>query len=515
MQRFAVVVLCILVMQAPGNARADSSLAAAIDAVINGPDYKHAHWGIWVADAQTGEELYTRDALHLFFPASTTKLYSCAAAMADLGSDYRFHTPVYARGQIKDGKLNGQLILRAVGDLTMGGRTDDQGHMAFKDDDHIYANGNNNGALTATDPLAGLKELARQVAKAGIHEIAGDVLIDDRLWVESSGSGPDVLTPIMINDNLVDILITPATEVGKPAEATIRPGTSYIQMDAQVDTVDSGKPTRVDIIPIGPSSFALRGQIAKGAKPLLRIFAVGDPAAFARALFIEVLVQAGVHVRGSKLQAPTSELPEEDGYLVLPRVATFDSPPLSEAIKVTLKVSHNLYGSTLPLLIAAKHGRRTLTDGLRLQGKKLAEMGVDVASISFGGGAGGSNADAVTPRATGGLLQALAKRPDYPAFEAGLPILGVDGTLASAVPAGSPARGHVHAKTGTLFWYDRMNDRNLLTSKALAGTMTTASGRKLIVCLFVNNVPLSKGVSPSREGKTLGHLCEVIYQKVP
>jgi D-alanyl-D-alanine carboxypeptidase/D-alanyl-D-alanine-endopeptidase (penicillin-binding protein 4) len=242
---------------------------------------------------------------------------------------------------------------------------------------------------------------------------------------------------------------------------------------------------------------------------------VGDPAAFARALFIEALDQAGVRVRTSKLQAPTSELPEEDGYLVLPRLATFDSPPLSEAIKVTLKVSHNLYASTLPLLIAAKHGKRTLTDGLKLQGKVLAEMGVDVASISFGGGAGGSNADAVTPRATGGLLQALAKRPDYPSFEAGLPILGVDGTLASAVGTDSPVRGHVLAKTGTLFWNDRMNDRSLLTSKALAGTMTTKSGRKLIVCIFVNNVPLPQGVTPSREGKVLGHLCEVIYQHVP
>ena len=65
---------------------------------------------------------------------------------------------------------------------------------------------------------------------------------------------------------------------------------------------------------------------------------------------------------------------------------------------------------------------------------------------------------------------------------------------------------------GTLLWQDVMNDRALLRSKAAAGTMTTASGRKLVFALFVNDVPLPKGVTSTREGKVLGTLCEVIYQ---
>jgi D-alanyl-D-alanine carboxypeptidase/D-alanyl-D-alanine-endopeptidase (penicillin-binding protein 4) len=54
-----------------------------------------------------------------------------------------------------------------------------------------------------------------------------------------------------------------------------------------------------------------------------------------------------------------------------------------------------------------------------------------------------------------------------------------------------------------------------LTSKALAGTMTTANGRQLTLALYVNNVPLPRGVTPSREGKTLGRLCEIIYRYTP
>ena len=96
-----------------------------------------------------------------------------------------------------------------------------------------------------------------------------------------------------------------------------------------------------------------------------------------------------------------------------------------------------------------------------------------------------------------------------------MPILGVDGTLHDAVGSDSPARGKVHAKTGTLMWQDVMNDRLILRSKALAGTLTTTSGRELIVAMFVNDVPLPKGVQPTREGKVLGKLCEIVHQHAP
>ena len=109
----------------------------------------------------------------------------------------------------------------------------------------------------------------------------------------------------------------------------------------------------------------------------------------------------------------------------------------------------------------------------------------------------------------------MAKRPDYTAYHAALPVLGVDGTLSSVIPADSPAKGKVQAKTGTLFWHDVMNDRNMLRSKALAGAMTAANGRELFVVLFVNDVPLPRGVQPTREGKALGRLCEIIYENVP
>ena len=169
-------------------------------------------------------------------------------------------------------------------------------------------------------------------------------------------------------------------------------------------------------------------------------------------------------------------------------------------------MSQNLYASTLPLLVAAKHGERTLADGFRRQGLYLRLVGVDAGGFSFGGGAGGKEADATTPRATVQLLTGLKKRPEWDAMEVGLPIMGVDGTLFGMVPANSPVYGKVHAKTGTLWWEDLDQRAIVLRSKALAGTMTTAKGSKLIFAMFVNDVPLPPGVLPTREGMLLGDL---------
>ncbi len=217
LRRLSVFAVAFILFLRADPVFADQPLAEKIDAILKRPEYKNARWGILVVDA-AGKTVYEHNADQLFAPASVTKLYSCAAALIELGADHRFETPVFARGTITDGKLAGDLILVAQGDLTLGGRTNRSGKMAFADDDHIYASPNGTGtAVTDTDPLAGLTELARQVKAAGVREVGGDVLIDDRFFERSSGSGsgPTIVTPIMVNDNIVDVIVTPAEKAGQ------------------------------------------------------------------------------------------------------------------------------------------------------------------------------------------------------------------------------------------------------------------------------------------------------------
>lgn len=512
----------LLLLAAPLRA---GDLAEQLRAVIDGPEYQHARWGILIADLKDDSLVFSRNAERMFAPASVTKLFSCAAALAALGPQHRFETPVYAVGKLADGELRGNLVLVAQGDLTFGGRDTPSGKTAYRDNDHTYADGTSTETqLTDTNPLAALESLAKQVRAAGITNVLGDVLIDDRLFAasEGSGSGPRVVSPMIVNDNLIDLIVEPGAAAGEPATVRVRPESAFFRLDFEIETVHGDGPKALREKPAftvlngEPQNYVLRGRIPAGSKPIVGIVPIRRPADFARTLFIEALRREGVRVAAPLVrQQAWSELPPETEYIRSERVARYVSRPLAEAVEVTLKVSHNLYASTLPQLVAVKRGGgKTLADGLKAQGEVLREIGIDLDQVSFAGGAGGANADHVTPRVTVDLLRAMAKRPEWEAYRSGMPVLGVDGTLAS-VSRDTPAAGHVFAKTGTLGWTDLVNDRTFLTSKALAGVMTTKSGRELAFAMFVNDVPLPKGARSNREGRVLGRLCEIIYDTLP
>jgi D-alanyl-D-alanine carboxypeptidase/D-alanyl-D-alanine-endopeptidase (penicillin-binding protein 4) len=498
-------------------------IGARVDAVLKTPGYESGQWGVLVVDAKTGRPLYEHNADRMFCPASVTKLFSTAAALCEFGADHRFRTPVVRRGEVdREGTLRGDLVFVAQGDLCLGGRTGNGG-LLFVDDDHTYAAGNPRSGIVSADPVAGLDQLARGVADAGIKAVSGDVLVDDRLFepTESTGSGPSRVSPVLVNDNVVDVVVTPAAKAGMPAFVVLVPETAYVTADVQVETTGSEKPAAVTVSPAGRRRFRVRGHVPVGARPVVKIAEVDDPASFARTLFIEVLRKRGVRVEAASIaDNPADRLPARDEVARLPKVAEYVSPPFRENVKVILKVSHNLHASTLPLLLAAHHGETTLAAGLKREGQWLRELGVDPGAVSFGGGAGGSRSDLVTPRATVALLRAMAARPDFEAYEAALPVLGRDGTLARSVAADSPARGHARAKTGTYWAENGLNGKAVLTSKALAGFLDTASGRRLAFAAFVNNVPMDASGDAVSEataaaGRLLGKLCETLYTLDP
>lgn len=503
-----------------------SKLQDAVRSVIDQPKYRSAHWGLYVVDAKTGTVLLDHQSEKLFAPASCTKLFSVAAAFEQLGADYRFKTRVVHTGKLDEATktLQGNIVLVASGDLTMGGRTLADGTIAFKNNDHTYANGGIKGELTETDPLAGLNEMAKTIAKK-IKTIQGEVLIDDRLFekAEGSGSGPGRLTPIMINDNLIDFVITPGTEAGQIAKVEYRPQGSAIQIDAQVVTITEletpkqGEPARknkptISISSPLPGRFVVRGMIPMKHTPLLRVREVDDATSHARSLFIDALLRAGVQVKASSLalQLP-DQLPPGETISQLPVVAEYQSLPFSEHARLILKVSHNLHASTLPLILAAHHQQRTVAQGLRHQTDSLTKLQVPMEGLSFGGGAGGSRADHASPRAAVALLQAMTKRPDGVHYRRALPIVGIDGTPASAVDPTSPARGKFQAKTGTLSWTNSLQGNSIMTSKALAGYGETAQGRQIIFAFFVNNVLVGED-GTVQAGRDLGKLCELVFR---
>jgi D-alanyl-D-alanine carboxypeptidase/D-alanyl-D-alanine-endopeptidase (penicillin-binding protein 4) len=506
--------LLLLLLCCCSAAQAEENLASRIEAILDQPRYRETHWGVLFVDLESGKTLYSRNPDKLFAPASVTKTYSVAAALAGLGADYRFETPVVRRGEVdREGVLAGDLVLIASGDLTMGGRTKDQGELEFTNSDHIYATFSEDASLTSADPLSGLNDLARQVAAAGIKRVTGKILIDDRLFQrgEGSGSGPSTISPIVINDNVLDFLIEP-TKAGERAKLTWRPQTAMWNVESQVETAEEGTKAQVSVRSNG-RKIVLTGRVPAGRAPLVRIYEAPDPAEFARGLFIEALNRAGVATADTPHAAFADvALPPREATLKLPRVALLRSVPFAENARLILKVSHNLHASTLPYLLAAKHGERTFSAGMKREGDFLKSAGVDIDTISFGGGAGGSRADYVTPTATVQLLRHMASRPDFAAYKRALPILGVDGTLAKAVAKDSPLRGQVLAKTGTLLWDNGLRDKPLITSKALAGYLTTKGERQVLFALFANNVQAGEEFGAKEVGQDLAKLCQPVWE---
>ena len=49
-------------------------------------------------------------------PASNMKIITGAAALAELGRDYRFKTEFYVNGEVSEGVLNGDLYIKGYGD---------------------------------------------------------------------------------------------------------------------------------------------------------------------------------------------------------------------------------------------------------------------------------------------------------------------------------------------------------------------------------------------------------------
>jgi serine-type D-Ala-D-Ala carboxypeptidase/endopeptidase (penicillin-binding protein 4) len=484
----------------------------AIAAVMNQPRYATCtQWGIYAADRETGEAVYDLNSVQRFVPGSTTKLFPAAAALTAYGPDFRFQTPVHRRGDVVDGALDGNLILVASGDITMGGRDRPDGTLAYGNVDHTDANAvPGAAALTDTDPLAGLDALAKQVADAGITR-ARDVIIDARLWKQMA-KDDYVLSPIMINDNVVDLTMVPAT-AGVPASLEVRPVSAFYDITVNVQTVAADRPQAVTITSPGPNQIELQGQVPEGGAPLLQTFQVEDPPAFARTLFIEALVRQGVTIDAPAVGPnPADRLPASDTYTEANRVALLTSLPFSEVIKVILKVSMNRGADTLVFLLAVKKGQRTFDEGLQAIRRFLEQIGVDPAGVSLADGRGNERADLFSPRSVAALLRGMAAGPNFTAYHDALPILGVDGTEWKSLPATSPALGKIVAKSGTTIVGDLLNQEYLLLGKADAGYMTAKSGRELVWAVYVNDVLSADLMDLIGVSADIGSVAEAIYE---
>jgi len=296
----------------------------------------------------------------------------------------------------------------------MGGRDNGNDTVAITDFDHCDANNLGSAILTTPDPLAGIDKLAAQVAASGIRKISGDVIIDDRLFQQFRVPNQLLLiTPIIINDNRIDVTILP-TKPGQKALIEWRPHTAAFKVTADVMTVAAGGKTAVTLTPSGPNAGTVSGQIAMdftpplpGVKTLVQTFRIDDPAApqdpaaFARTTFIEALNRAGVTVT-TPLVGPnkSNKLPPPASYAANSKVAELVSAPYAQYSKLILKVSHNLGANLSLMLFGLANGVNTIPKALSTERATLTDQdGLNAHGFDFptnGSGSPDSRAAAAT-----------------------------------------------------------------------------------------------------------------------
>lgn len=447
-------VVFIVVLGSIGAIRAESApLQPAIDRVLAEAGAETAIWGIHVADARSGDVLYSRNANVPMMPASVQKLLTSYGALEFLGADHRYRTRLYFDGRVRDGVLEGDLIIRGSGDPSFGSR-----HMA------------------GADPL---RRWARQLAEMGVRQVQGRIIGDDEVFddqIYSEGWDIDYVMNqaniglgvsiggLSYNDNVV-MLRMRSGRPGSAAEVETLPS-DYLHIDNRVTT--STRTRGILVTPrriLGQETVRLTGSVPRSYEGTV-FMPVSNPTLFTVHSFAHFLEAEGIEVNAAFVDI--DDMDDTVSYDEDPLFVHF-SPPMSAILHLINKRSNNFYAEQVFRSFAfagsAAGGERRLKAA-------MSGIGVSTGPVSIRDGSGLSRKDMVTPAALGSILQHMSAQPYATAFLDSMPEAGEGGSTMRFRLGGAPLR----AKTGSLEYV-----------RALAGYASTQDGRDVTFVVFANN----------------------------
>jgi len=512
-----------------------TQLDARIQEIMRRPEFHNAHWGMKFYSPGKRQVIYSINSDQLFQPASAVKVFVAGTAFSALGPDYRFRTPVYRTGPVDEGVLKGDLVLVAGGDLLLGGRVQPDGALALPEPDHTY-DMHPDAVPVPGDPLRSIREIAGQVAAHGIKRIEGRILVDTSLFSEAKGeaggTGKFTVSPIVINDNLVDVMVTPGSREGEPGALRISPETTYVKVINQTKTTAPSAAPASGMPQMGPGALrfaddvtnadgthivTLTGNIPLGSRPTLRAYRVPEPVRFAETVLAEALREKGISAKVDLLATPEYQALSAF-HTHENRVAEHISPPLSEQVKVMLKVSSNPHTVQFPYLVGAIAGRdkeNAKKTGNGFQEKLFKKAGMD----SPRGNSGGDFGEKYSPDSFIKFLTYMSQQSYFPKYLGALPIMGKDGSLAQ-VQVNSAAAGHVYAKTGTglsmrLAAVNSGTTKNAAqVFKALAGFIEPPDGQFVVFAVFLEFEDQRGFKAVEQLNQVMGEIASVVYESL-
>jgi len=201
-------------------------------------------------------------------------------------------------------------------------------------------------------------------------------------------------------------------------------------------------------------------------------WASANTSADAAGIFRDLLSDQGISVT-----AVRSEKAAGDANVL----ASIDSLPLGQIVQQVISTSYNFGAEVLLRHVSvAAGGDGSPSSGASALSGYLSSQGLWADGMSVSDGSGLSNGNIVSPAILAQAVRTAYGNPLLADVLAGMPVAGVDGTLARRFddPDEVQARGVVHAKTGTLDYV-----------RTLTGFAQTSSGAVVFFSFILNNLP--------------------------
>ncbi|MFH1423167.1 MAG: D-alanyl-D-alanine carboxypeptidase/D-alanyl-D-alanine-endopeptidase [Planctomycetota bacterium] len=458
---FSFIVIGVFVLvwcqwSANGQDIVNGELGEKIDAALSTKHLAKAFVGVKIVCLTDGTTVYSKNASKLFSVASNMKVATTAASLALLGKSYEFKTKLLRSGTIEGKTLNGDLVVIGEGDPNISNR--------------FYSS-----------PNQVFQTWAKILIAQGIEKVEGNVVIDDtffdRNYVPNTWPKGQLhlwycapVSAVSLNDNCVDVTVSPGSANSKPAIYTLSPMTNYVKIVNSCVTTSKKSDHVVSLYRgQGSTEITLSGKFFSNSSSQTYYVTVDNPSLFFGTVLKETLESNGVTVEG-KVKLTESSVAEN----LLTPVAVH-SQPLQTVISVTNKNSQNLYAEILLKTIGRRvAGSGSLSGGAKAMEKFFNQIGVDKSRFEIADGCGLSREAKITPEALNRIFIYMHKQNYREEFRQSLSLSGYDGTLKNRFDEPN-YRGRVAGKTGYI--------RGV---SALSGYASSSSGKLFAFTIIFN-----------------------------
>lgn len=449
--------LLLAILLWPLAAPAGDDLPAGVRTVLGHRDIPDSHISMYVQNLDSGETLLAWNEDRVRTPASVMKLLTTLVALEELGPAYTWKTHAFFMGDVDDGTLDGDLLLKGYGD-------------PFLVTERVW-------------------KFQRRLRQAGVTHVTGDLLIDDS-WFRVGDYDPGAFdreplraynvapNALLTNFKVIRFLFKPALD-GNGVDIRLDPHLDNVTIDNRLALARG--PCRgyrrgiVISANDGVDRLTFSGKFPAGCDVYsLDRTALGHNA-FTYGLFSALWREGGGRLDGGPgiATAPPNVEPDVE----------FESLPLVDVIRKVNKHSNNVMARQLLYTLAAETlgppgtepgGRQVVADWLEKRGFEFAELKLD-------NGAGLSRDARITAAHLNTLLRYAYESPLMPEFVSSMSLAGLDGTLSRRF-RDAAMRGMAHMKTGSL---DHVS--------SIAGYVHARSGDRYSVVVLINHPDSHRG----------------------